>query len=203
MSRYDEAGAFQELELYNRLEDKLKGKKVGVIRFDFPERKDSSSPILDEEYSKRLDRLQRVLSTVKEKIDDNQSITLMGMSLGADLIMDIVNTLSNKLSIILIGSVIFEEVHIPTYIESVSLIYGSEDYISLEEEVTMETLIKPETYGMDSLNNIEWEKDPALVILKGLGHSLDVNQLEHDDPVKTLSDLILRREFRESKCKEI
>ncbi|WEG16686.1 hypothetical protein PQ478_19610 [Alkalihalophilus pseudofirmus] len=181
----------------------MKREKVGVFRFDFPERKDLSSPVLDEEYGKRLDRLQRVLSIVKEKVDDNQSITLMGMSLGADLIMDLINTLSYKVSIILIGSVIFEEIHIPAFIESVSLIYGSEDYISLEEEVTMESLIKPETYGVDSLNNIEWGKDPALVILKGLGHSLDVNQLEYDDPVKALSDLILRRELRESKCKEI
>ena len=104
MGKFDEDGAEGERQLYDQLEASLVQEKIAVCRFDFPDRVNRAETISDEEYGDRASRLSAVFERIKIA-HPACSITFIGMSLGANLVLEKLQSVTSPASAVLIGLV--------------------------------------------------------------------------------------------------
>jgi hypothetical protein len=189
MGKFDEDGAEGERKLYDQLEVSLVEEKIGVCRFDFPDRVNRRESISDEEYGYRASRLSAVYQRIKTA-HPACGITFIGMSLGANLVLEKLQSVTSPSSAVLIGLYVDEAVTVPEQVEAISLVYGSEDYIAFGENISLADLIAPAKYSQTVRSCINSTAPVETSILKGLGHSLNPMNSEAEGPIAHLVRLV-------------
>lgn len=189
MGKFDEEGAEGERQLYDQLEASLVQEKIGVCRFDFPDRVNRAETISDEEYGDRASRLSAVFERIKTA-HPARSITFIGMSLGANLVLEKLQSVTSPASAVLIGLYVDEAITVSKQVKSISLVYGSEDYIAFGENISLADLIAPAEYSQTVRSCINSTAPFETSILKGLGHSLNPINSGAEGPIAHLVRLV-------------
>ncbi|MBD0841713.1 hypothetical protein [Streptomyces sp. TRM68416] len=182
--------------LLARLTDRLVASGAQVLDCDMPAR-DPKSPVSEEDVRARAERLEQL-------VEGNQHLTrgpftLVGFSLGGQALLRLLGSGAPRQAdrVVLVGTVVDEDVFLASRVPSVELVYGGNDLVGYlvddSDPSQKPAVFDPGVYGDWSARHVIGTPTPAVRVhvLDGLGHTLHpCGPGPSRDPLPALTSLV-------------
>lgn len=166
--------------LFDRLTDRLVDAGWQVLQCDMPVR-DPLVPFTEKEFAARVERLDHLLRGNRHLMAG--PLTLVGFSLGGLALLELLESGSPPRAdrVVLVGTVVEEDVFLTSRVPAVELVYGSRDLIGYLIEDTSDSGAKPQPIVFDPGMYADWSArhvigsptpEVRVHMLEGLGHTL-------------------------------
>ncbi|MFE0676405.1 hypothetical protein [Streptomyces sp. NPDC058867] len=185
--------------LLGRLTDRLVGAGRQVLQCDMPVR-NPQVPFTEKEFDARVERLDHLLRGNRHLMTG--PLTLVGFSLGGLALLELLESGSPPRAdrVVLVGTVLEEDVFLSSRVPTVELVYGSRDLIGYLIEDTSDSGANPQPIVFDPGMYADWSArhvigsptpEVNVHLLEGLGHTLHpVGPGPGRDPLPELTSLV-------------